>query len=72
MRSPIYIERLQKKKSDEVVESADKNVDDVEENSTQEVEDSYTQQTPPNGSSQTVEEKWEELAQQLITRSEYR
>ena len=46
---------------------ADKNVADVEENSTQEVDDSYTQQTRPNGTTQTVEEKWEELAQQLTT-----
>ncbi|MEO1432614.1 MAG: hypothetical protein AAFV71_26780, partial [Cyanobacteria bacterium J06633_8] len=50
----------------EEVESADENVADVEENSTQEVEDSYNQQTPPKGSSQTIEERWEELAQQLI------
>ncbi|NJM22626.1 MAG: hypothetical protein HC907_29915 [Richelia sp. SM1_7_0] len=48
-------------------ESVDKNVANVQENSTQEVDDSYNQQTPPTSSSQTVEQKWEELAQQLIT-----
>ncbi len=63
----LYQKITEAEEPDEVVESTDKNVDDVEENSTQEVDDSYTQQTPPNGSSQTVEEKWEELAQQLIT-----
>ncbi|MEL6457336.1 MAG: hypothetical protein AAFQ91_03645 [Cyanobacteria bacterium J06621_15] len=51
----------------EEVESADENVADVEENSTQEVDDSYNQQTPATSSSQTVEDRWEELAQQLIT-----
>ncbi len=67
MRSPIYIEKLQKqKKPHEEVESADENAADIEENSTQEVDDSYTQQTSPNASSQTIEERWEELAQQLI------
>ncbi|NJO65183.1 MAG: hypothetical protein HC836_45880 [Richelia sp. RM2_1_2] len=45
--------------------SADKNVADVKENSTQEVNENHNQKTPPTGSSQTVEEKWEELARQL-------
>ena len=49
------------------VGSVDKDVDGTTENTSHEVDDSYTQQTPPNGSSQTVEEKWEELAQQLTT-----
>ncbi|MEM7556063.1 MAG: hypothetical protein AAF378_18580 [Cyanobacteria bacterium P01_A01_bin.84] len=61
----LYQKITEGEEPDEAVESADENVADVEENSAQEVEDSYNQQTPSNGSSQTVEEKWEELAQQL-------
>ena len=63
----LYQKITEAEEPDEVVESADKNVADEEENSTQEVDDSYNQQTPPKGSSQTVEDKWEELAQQLTT-----
>jgi hypothetical protein len=62
----LYQKITEVEEPDEVVESADKNVDDVEENSTQEVDDSHTQQTPPNDSSQTVEEKWLQLNEQLI------
>ena len=47
------------------VRSADKNVDDASESTTQEVDESHSQQTSPTGTTQTVEEKWEELAQLL-------
>ncbi len=62
----LYRKITEAEEPNEVVESADKNVNDVEENSTQEVDDSHTQQTPPNDSSQTVEEKWLQLNEQLI------
>ena len=48
-------------------ESGDKDVDDTTENTSHEIDNSYTQQNPPKGSSQTVEDRWEELAQQLTT-----
>jgi hypothetical protein len=63
----LYRKVTEAEELDEVVDSADKNVDDIEENSTQEVDDSYNQQTPPTGTTQTVEQKWEELSEQLIT-----
>ena len=62
----LYRKVTEAEEPHEEVESADENAADIEENSTQEVDDSYTQQTSPNASSQTIEERWEELAQQLI------
>ncbi|MGB3653687.1 MAG: hypothetical protein WBA41_21075 [Rivularia sp. (in: cyanobacteria)] len=51
----------------EVVENTTSDVSDVNDSSTQEINQNPQQETTPTGSSQTVEERWEELAQQLIT-----
>ena len=45
----------------------DSNLDDASESTTQEVNVNDSQVTPPNGTTQTVEQKWEELSEQLIT-----
>ncbi|MGB3637418.1 MAG: hypothetical protein WBA39_07565 [Rivularia sp. (in: cyanobacteria)] len=55
------------KEPHEVVENTTSDVNDVNDSSTQEINQNPQQETTSTGSSQTVEERWEELAQQLIT-----
>ena len=54
----------------EVVENTTSDVSDVNDSSTQEINQNPQQETTSTSLSQTVEEKWEELAQQLITDNE--
>lgn len=51
----------------EVVENTASDTSDANDSSTQEINQNPQQETTSTGSSQTVEERWEELAQQLIT-----
>lgn len=50
----------------EIVENTASDVSDVNDSSTQEINQNPQQETTSTSSSQTVEERWEELAQQLI------
>ncbi|MEM9926909.1 MAG: hypothetical protein AAF915_24725 [Cyanobacteria bacterium P01_D01_bin.50] len=63
----LYQKITEADEADEAAENADKNVADVEENSTQKVNSNPQQTNSQNSTTQTVEDKWEELAQQLIT-----